>query len=73
MSPNHAKTPHVFNNRKEGSTCSKTCSDGLYILYIYMNIKVCSYFNLLISEILDRYMIFPGLIRESLEYSRRLS
>ena len=68
MSENHAKTPHIF---KRGQHVQKTCSGGLYIIYMY--IKVCSSFSFVISEILNRYMICPGLIRESSEYYRRHS
>ena len=71
MSPNHAKMHHIFNNPKEGSTCSKNMF-WWFIYLIYMYIKVCSYFYFVIFEILDRYMIFPGLIRESSECSRKI-
>ena len=45
----------------------------VYISYIYIYIRVYSYFNFVISKILDRYMIFLGFIRESSEYFMRLS
>ena len=70
MSPNLAQMPNIFNNRKEGWTCS-TNMFWWYIYLIYMHIRVCSYISFVISKILDRYMICPGFLRETSEYFRK--
>ena len=33
-------------------------------IFMYMNIKVCSYFDFVISGLVDWYMIFQGLEQE---------